>query len=300
MTTRSFQGVPFILTLSCSGRVLPPDTKLMALDLFTVVPSAPLHPLHHQPHYLHPPPENNDDNDENKDNNNDNNNNNKIIASMDLLDGECYTSDSFSSCDIVDRDSRRSTVSTLIIAIGKDEVRRFGCEVSSRRSGERTSVFSWYLDVRRNRMRSGEFQGAPAVTEVECSGSALPPNLTPYSLTLYTSDTQTNHNNNKNNNNNNGKSGEPTRTKVVCSVSLMTEECLTSDRFASCHLDRRDVRMTSVRALLLDLREGEEQRWGCEVVVQDDVTNRARIFNWSLLVRGTATQPQAQPLKHLF
>ena len=131
MTTTAFEGVPSILTLSCSGRVLPPDTKLMALVLFTV--------NRHDVHHSH----------RNEDNDNDNDNN--IVASMDLIDEECYTSDSFSSCDIKKRDSKRSSVNTLVLGLREEETRRFGCEVSSRRTGGRTQVYSWYLDVRRNR-----------------------------------------------------------------------------------------------------------------------------------------------------
>ena len=136
MATETFQGMPSILTLSCSGRVLPPDTKLMALVLFTV-----------NRHNHHNHRSRGDDDDDNN-----------IVASMDLIDGECYTSDSFSSCDIKKRDSKGSAVKTLVMGLHEDESRRFGCEVTSRRTGGRTQVYSWFLDVRKNR----EYTKSPA------------------------------------------------------------------------------------------------------------------------------------------
>ena len=160
MTTQPFQGLPSILALSCSGRVLSPDTKLMALVLFT----AHRHSNNNNHNNNHRPantnnnnnnnhrPANTNTNNDNDDNNNDSDNDNSnIVASMDLIDGECYTSDSFSSCDIRARDAKGSAVKTLVMGLREGESRRFGCEVSSRRTGGRTQVYSWFVDVRRNR-----------------------------------------------------------------------------------------------------------------------------------------------------
>lgn len=71
--------------------------------------------------------------------------------------------------------------------------------------------------------------------------------------------------------------------QVVASANFATRSCLTTDTFSSCVIDGSDSRRTGVRALVLDLREEESRRFGCNVTAFSSV-GKAVAFSWIISV----------------
>lgn len=92
-------------------------------------------------------------------------------------------------------------------------------------------------------LKWGAFQGHDHVLEVECSGETLASDKDLLSMVLYSA----------------------RDNKVLATVNLKTRECATSDRFSSCVFDERDSHRTRLRALVLDIAEGETWPFGCNL-----------------------------------
>lgn len=105
-----FQESPGIQELVCSGEVLNADATVVSMVLFT---------------------EFDDD----------------IIATVNIVKEECTTSNVFSSCVISNPETRRSKLRTLIMDLFDDDSRKYGCEISSIKSGERSKSDKWILEV---------------------------------------------------------------------------------------------------------------------------------------------------------
>ena len=73
--------------------------------------------------------------------------------------------------------------------------------------------------------------------------------------------------------------------KFLASVNLVNNECTTSDSFSSCELNKKDDRKTNVKTLVMDLREGEERMFLCDV---NNLRSRGRsdVTTVSLVVKG--------------
>lgn len=111
MSTQTFQGDSSILEVRCSGQTIPSDAKLVSLVLYTL-----------------------------KDN--------KMVGSVSPMAGDCFTSESFTSCDIDPKDSRHVAVATLVLDLGEGESREYGCEVTLLASGGRSKITWWSMVVR--------------------------------------------------------------------------------------------------------------------------------------------------------
>ena len=110
MSVKPFQGIPNIQELSCSGQALDADSTLSSMILFTAA----------------------DD---------------KIVAQANIVSKECSTTGVFTSCVLHATDTRRTLLRTLVMDLQRDQTRRYGCEISSVRSGERAKTQSWFFEV---------------------------------------------------------------------------------------------------------------------------------------------------------
>ena len=110
MYVKPFQGIPNIQELSCSGHALDADTTLSSMILFTA-----------------------DDD--------------KILATANIVSKECSTTGVFTSCVLHETDTRQTQLRTLVMDLARDQTRRYGCEISSVRSGERAKTRSWFFEV---------------------------------------------------------------------------------------------------------------------------------------------------------
>ncbi|XP_025102324.1 uncharacterized protein LOC112568951 [Pomacea canaliculata] len=96
MSVSPFYGQPTILEVQCSGSGLEANSKLVSLALYGSSKSS-------------------------------------IVASVNLVNKECSTSDTFSSCEIHSNDDRRTAVKSLVFDLREGEERQYGCEVNSLR-----------------------------------------------------------------------------------------------------------------------------------------------------------------------
>lgn len=71
------------------------------------------------------------------------------LASVSIVQDRCLTADSFSSCTVVERDSRKTTLKSLVVDLPYQESRTCGCTVGYEANGWTQSV-SWFVEVRRN------------------------------------------------------------------------------------------------------------------------------------------------------
>ncbi|XP_070184571.1 uncharacterized protein, partial [Littorina saxatilis] len=110
-----------------------------------------------------------------------------------------------------------------------------------------------------NGMSVRQFEDLPNVVEVECSGRTLGPQVTLFSLTLYAIE----------------------EDLVLASVTLyQREECGTSSSFSACFIDDADPFNTRLKTLVVDLDEGEERRFGCNVSMT--TAGRPAIVHWAI------------------
>ena len=73
----------------------------------------------------------------------------KVLASVYTLKGECSTSDgNFASCVIDAADSKKTTIKALLTDLLEGEMRVYGCNVTSFRSGGRVKIITWSLVLR--------------------------------------------------------------------------------------------------------------------------------------------------------
>nr|KAG5701997.1 hypothetical protein BaRGS_015732 [Batillaria attramentaria] len=90
------------------------------------------------------------------------------------------------------------------------------------------------------------FENIPNVLEVQCSGEILDSSSDLLMLTLYSTLYSTSES-----------------RQILASVNLRTEKCVSSQLFASCHLNTRDPKKTKLKVLVADLAEGELRSYGC-------------------------------------
>ena len=105
-----FKEIPHIFELSCSADALEADANLLSMVLFRLSDDV-------------------------------------ILASLNMASRECSTSAVFSSCVIEETDVRKSSVKTLVMNLKEGETSRYGCEVSSMKSGERVTVAAWSVAI---------------------------------------------------------------------------------------------------------------------------------------------------------
>ncbi|KAL8563675.1 hypothetical protein ACOMHN_035409 [Nucella lapillus] len=208
LISRPFYGRPDIRELECSGSGLDATYDVMSLVVYRV-------------------PQDN------------------VLASAQVLKRHCATSGAtFSSCLIDVRDTRRSKLKVLVTDPWGGQRGVYGCNVTSFWADGRATITSWFLEFVTPPART--FHGYPPITEVECTGSDLAPDLDILSIVIYLS--RTDH--------------------VVASANLGKKECSTSRAFSSCDFDARDSRRTRVRVLATGGDGGVEERWrvlGCNL-----------------------------------
>lgn len=112
LSSSLFLGFQDITEIECSGRVLPPGSDVFTVILYEVI-------------------------------------NDKSVALMNLRTHECTTSSTFASCYVDVKDSRNSKLRTLVLDLGQDEERVYGCNMSVLEAG-RIKMLSWSLRVHLN------------------------------------------------------------------------------------------------------------------------------------------------------
>ncbi|KAL8600369.1 hypothetical protein ACOMHN_052786 [Nucella lapillus] len=92
-------------------------------------------------------------------------------------------------------------------------------------------------------MKVRDFQGVPSIQEIQCSGTAISPDLDLLSISLFRArDDQT-----------------------IAFVNFASEECSTFVGFSACVFEEKDSHRTHVKALVQDLEPGQIRRYGCNV-----------------------------------
>lgn len=110
MSYSYFQGMENIIEVECSGKDLSPNNDLLALSIYTP----------------------NDD---------------RVVASANLKTNECITSQSFSLCVLQDR-IQGTKVKTLVLDLGENEAKLYGCNVTTTASG-RPNIYSYSVIVKK-------------------------------------------------------------------------------------------------------------------------------------------------------
>ncbi|XP_025102308.1 uncharacterized protein LOC112568945 isoform X2 [Pomacea canaliculata] len=190
----------------------------------------------------------------------------RVLAYVNQAKQECTTSELFVSCDVDTTDSKRSRLSVLISDLAEGETRTLGCNISTIAAGGRFRTLSWRIVLRQASLTSNYFRGFHHIQEVLCTGEPLPPDSDLLSMVMFDS-----HHKN-----------------LVAVVNLRKRECFTSHSFISCEIHDTDSRRTRLRALVLDLPEGQARVFGCNLttLAAGGLTN---IVTWSLVVTGAKT-----------
>ncbi|KAK7490259.1 hypothetical protein BaRGS_00018420 [Batillaria attramentaria] len=71
----------------------------------------------------------------------------RVLATLNLKNKECSTTDVFTSCVIDEKNSRKSSVKVLLLGLSQKETRVYGCDVTTLKSGDRPAITSWLLNV---------------------------------------------------------------------------------------------------------------------------------------------------------
>lgn len=114
LLVKAFRGEASILEVECTGDMLSADVDVFQMTLYTTA-------------------------------------DNEVVAYVNPLKNECLTSRSFSSCVIDEKDSRRTRLRSLVIDLGSEEARWYGCNVSSSQARSPIKVTSWSVVVKRLR-----------------------------------------------------------------------------------------------------------------------------------------------------
>lgn len=114
-------------------------------------------------------------------------------------------------------------------------------------------------------LRVKAFKGLHHVQELECSGEDLDSDTNVLLMTLFSFPSD----------------------KTIASANLGGDQCSTSAMFSSCVLDRANSRRTRIRTLLLDFRDGDVLKFGCNVTTARS-GGRAYFISWSLTVKITS------------
>lgn len=110
LTVRDFRGIPSIQEVECWAKHVQTEAKLLTLKLFEV----------------------------SRDSN---------LAYVNYLTNECVTFGEFSSCVIDVKDMRNTKLRLLVSDLAEDEVRTYGCLVTSLKAID-THKMTWTIDVR--------------------------------------------------------------------------------------------------------------------------------------------------------
>ncbi|KAK7490290.1 hypothetical protein BaRGS_00018451 [Batillaria attramentaria] len=103
-----FQGIPTIQEVSCSGQALASDSSVFSMSLYAE---------------------------------------RRLLAQVNVMNKECTTSGTFSSCLVHQRDSRSTELRTLVMDLGQNETREFTCELVNQKSGEKAKTDTWSLVI---------------------------------------------------------------------------------------------------------------------------------------------------------
>ena len=106
-----------------------------------------------------------------------------------------------------------------------------------------------------------DFQGFPSIQEVECTGDSLRPEVKLISLMMYT----------------------VPENKVIASLNVMANNCLTHHEYASCVVNTVDTHRSRLSVLEHGLEAGERKVFGCEVNTVN-ARGKTNTTTWSLLV----------------
>ncbi|KAK7089883.1 uncharacterized protein [Littorina saxatilis] len=108
MKTRAFEGHSHITEVECSGEVLDSATDLLTMVLYNKADK-------------------------------------RVLATANLKKQECATSDQFAACIINENDSKRSRLKTLVLDLAEEELRHFGCNLTTFSTGGKTQIFTWSI-----------------------------------------------------------------------------------------------------------------------------------------------------------
>ncbi|XP_070183714.1 uncharacterized protein, partial [Littorina saxatilis] len=141
MSYRSFQGIPNVLEVDCSGEgILDSSADVLTVSMYRPV-------------------------------------NNKVIASANLKTNACTTSASFSLC-IIDGKGHSTKVKTLILDLGHNETRLFGCNVTSTKNGV-TKIIHWQKLVRADKITVSTISMLTSTTAFIPGGTDNIPTVSP-------------------------------------------------------------------------------------------------------------------------
>lgn len=110
MKVSSFQGLPNVQEVTCSGEELDPQVDLFNIALFT------LKDIH-------------------------------VLSSANLKSRECTTSYEFASCEIDTKNVRKTKVTVLLVGLRDSEWRSFGCELTGVNPDGRSHITSWSMEI---------------------------------------------------------------------------------------------------------------------------------------------------------
>ena len=105
------------------------------------------------------------------------------------------------------------------------------------------------------------FQGFQDIQEVACTGAALPSDHNLLSMSLYRTDTE----------------------QVYAYANMASRECSTSENFVACDLDKANGKSSVLKALVVDLAEGQSRVYGCNLTSLMS-GGRVASTSWSLVV----------------
>ena len=105
-----FQGFQDLTQIQCSGESLPLDADVMFVLLYEVTSR-------------------------------------NVLATMTVSKGECTTSEAYVSCDMLDGDSRKSSLCALISDLAEGQSRVYGCNLTALISRSSVRTFSWSITV---------------------------------------------------------------------------------------------------------------------------------------------------------
>jgi hypothetical protein len=114
MTVKNFQGFPMLKEVECSGETLPQEVEqLVTLTLFRF-------------------------------------RDNVAFVHLNSMKQECKTFHEYSSCTIVESDSKKSSVRTLLADLKEEETISVGCNVTALRGLGHPPIFiTWSIPVHR-------------------------------------------------------------------------------------------------------------------------------------------------------
>lgn len=113
LTSRTFEGFPGVQEVQCTGEELKGDVGIFSMTLYAA-------------------------------------DNKRSLSSVNLVTKTCSASSVFASCFIDDSDTRKTRIRALITDLVEEEVREFGCNLTTFvGSSKQTTFVNWWLPVSR-------------------------------------------------------------------------------------------------------------------------------------------------------